>query len=95
MDSDSSTEVESEIILPPALRMDMNTWININANDVWQAAALKGLTLTHRETCQIREIVAKETALSVAAEIDRALFAVVGARPQGNQPGLFDERGNE
>lgn len=72
----------------------MQTRIGINANDVWQAAEMKGVTLTHDETCQIRDIARREVKLSVVAEIDAALFAVVGARPQGNQPGLFDEKGN-
>jgi len=66
----------------------MQARIGINANDVWQAAAIKGVLLTHQETCQIRDIAAMEVELSVAVEIDRALFSVVGARPQGNQPEL-------
>lgn len=73
----------------------MLSQLSINANDVWQAADRKHIALTHTETCQIRDIAAQRVNEGVLAEIEAALFAVVSARPNGNQPGLFDERGNE
>ena len=73
----------------------MLSQLRINANDVWQAAARKGVMLTHAETCQIRRIAARRVNECVLTEIEAALFAVVGARACGNQLGLFDERGNE
>lgn len=70
--------------------VNMLSQCRINSNDIWQAPAMKGLTLTHVETCAIRDIAAREVNDGVWTQIERAVFAVVGAREQGQQPGLFD-----